>query len=54
MYARFDVPTFVQYLKDLHRYFGKVAAVTAYMTSQYRPRRVREFLRNNKDIKKLD
>ena len=29
-------------------------AVTAYRTSQYRPRRVREFLRNNKDIKKLD
>ena len=31
-----------------------IVAVTAYRTSQYRPRRVREFLRNNKDIKKLD
>ena len=54
MCEKFDGPTFVQYLKDLHRCFGKVTVVTAYRTSQYRPRRVREFLRNNKDIKKLD
>ena len=49
-YERFDGPTFVRYLKDLHRRFGKVA-VTADRAPQHRSKLVKEFLRNNKDVK---
>ena len=51
-YEKFDGPTFVQYLKDLHRHFGKVA-VTADRAPQHRSKLVREFLRNNKDVKMI-
>ena len=51
-YEKFDGPTFVQHLKDLHRHFGKVA-VTADRAPQHRSKLVRKFLRNNKDVKMI-
>ncbi len=51
-YEKFDGPTFVRYLKDLHRHFGKVA-VTADRAPQHRSKLVKEFLRNNRDVKMI-
>ena len=51
-YEKFDGPTFIRYLKDLHRHFGKVA-VTADRAPQHRSKLVKEFLRNNKDVKMI-
>ena len=51
-YEKFDGPTFVRYLKDLHRHFGKVV-VTADRAPQHRSKLVREFLHNNKGVKMI-
>ena len=51
-YEKFDGPIFVQYLKDLHRHFGKVV-VTADRAPQHRSKLVNEFLRDNKDIRMI-
>ena len=46
----FDAPTFVWYLKELRRHFGKVAAVMD-RASPHRAKAVKKLLRGNKDIK---
>ena len=46
----FDAPTFVCYLKELQRHFGKVAAVMD-RASPHRAKAVKKVLRGNKDIK---
>ncbi len=51
-YEKFDGPTFVRYLKDLHRHFGKVV-VTTDRAPQHRSKRVKEFLRSNRDVKMI-
>ena len=51
-YEKFDVPTFVRYLKDLYRHFGKVV-VTTDRVPQHRSRLVKEFLRRNEDVKMI-
>ncbi len=51
-YEKFNGPTFVRHLKDLHRHFGKVV-VTADRAPQHRSKLVKEFLRNNRDVKMI-
>ena len=51
-YEKFDGFTFVQYLKDLHRHFGKVV-VTADRAPQHRSKLVKEFLHNNNDVRMI-
>ena len=47
---RFNAETFVRYLKDLQKHFGKVGAITD-RASPHRAKLVRELLRKNKDIR---
>ena len=49
-YDRFNASTFVTYLKELQRHFGK-AVIIADRAPQHRSKTVREFLRTNKNIK---
>ena len=51
-YEKFDGSTFVRYPKDMPRHFGKVV-VTADRAPQHRSKLVREFLRNNMDVKMI-
>ena len=46
----FDAPTFVGYLKEMQRRFGKVAVVTD-RASPHRAKSVKKLLRENKNIK---
>ena len=49
-YDRFDAPTFVGYLKEMQRHFGKVAVVTD-RASTHRAKLVKKLLRENKNIR---
>ena len=49
-YDRFNAVTFVAYLKELQRHFGK-AVLICDRAPQHRSRHVREFLRKNKNVK---
>ena len=49
-YDKFNAVTFVAYLKELQRHFGK-AVLICDRAPQHRSRLVREFLRTNKNIK---
>ena len=51
-YEKLDGPTFVRYLEDLHRHFGRVV-VTADRAPQHRSKLVRKFLRENKDVRMI-
>ena len=46
----FDAPTFVGYLKEMQKRFGKVAVVTS-RASPHRAKSVKKLLRENKNIK---
>ena len=48
----FDAPTFVWYMKELQRYFGK-AAVMMDRASPHRAKAVKRLLRENKSIKNI-
>ena len=49
-HERFDAPTFVGYLKEMQRHFGKAAAVMD-RVSPHRAKSVKKLLRENKNIK---
>ena len=49
-YDKFNAVTFVAYLKELQRHFGK-AVLICDRAPQHRSRHVREFLRKNKNVK---
>ena len=49
-YDKFNAVTFVAYLKELQRHFGK-AVLICDRTPQHRSRHVREFLRKSKNVK---
>ena len=49
-YDRFNASTFVAYLKELQRHFGKAVIITD-RAPQHRSKVVREFLRRNKNIR---
>ena len=49
-YDRFNAVTFVAYLKELQRHFGKTVRICD-RTPQHRSKMVREFLRTNKNIR---
>ncbi len=49
-YDRFNASTFVAYLKELQRHFGKAVIITD-RAPQHRSKMVREFLRTNKSIR---
>ena len=49
-HERFDAPTFIRYLKEMQRHFGKVAVVTD-RTSPHRAKLVKRMLRKNKNIR---
>ena len=49
-YDKFNAVTFVAYLKELQRHFGK-AVLICDLAPQHRSRLVREFLRKNKNVK---
>ena len=49
-YDRFNAVTFVAYLKELQRHFGK-AVLICDRAPQHRSRHVREFLRKNKNVR---
>ena len=49
-YDRFNASTFIAYLKELQRHFGKAMIITD-RAPQHRSKMVREFLRTNKNIK---
>ena len=49
-YERFNAPTFVAYLKEMQRHFGKVAVMTD-RAPQHRSKLVRELIRKNKNIR---
>ena len=46
----FDAPTFVEYLKEMQRHFGKMAMVTD-RASPHRAKLVKGLLRENKNIR---
>ena len=50
VYDRFNASTFVAYLKELQRHFGKAVIITD-RAPQHRSKMVREFLRTNKSIR---
>ena len=49
-HKQFDAPTFVGYLKEMQRHFGKVAVVTD-RASPHRAKLVKKLLRENKNIR---
>ena len=49
-HEQFDAPTFVGYLKEMQRHFGKVAVVMD-RASPHRARLVKKLLRENKNIR---
>ena len=49
-HGRFDASTFIRYLKEMQKRFGKVAAVTD-RASPHRAKLVKELLRENKNIR---
>ena len=49
-HERFDAPTFIRYLKEMQRRFGKVAVVTD-GTYPHRATLVRRLLRENRNIR---
>ena len=49
-YDRFNAATFVEYLKSVHRCFGKIAIITD-KASPHRAKLVEDLLRKNKEIK---
>ena len=49
-YEKFDAPTFVRYLKEMQRHFGKMAVV-ADRAPPHKAKAVRKLLRENKNIK---
>ena len=49
-YDRFNAVTFVTYIKELQKYFGK-AVLICNRAPQHRSRLIREFLRKNKNVK---
>ena len=49
-HERFDAPTFIRYLKEMQKRFGKVAAVTD-RASSHRAKLVKGLLRENKNIR---
>lgn len=51
IYDKFDGSTFLEYLKDLHRKFGKVAIIMDNAPQHTRPEAVKEYIRRNRGIK---
>ena len=49
-HERFDAPTFIRYLKEMQRRFGKAAVVTG-RTSPHRAKLVMGLLRENKNVR---
>ena len=49
-YDRFNATAFVEYLKSMHRYFGKIAVI-ADKASSHCAKLVEDLLRENKEIK---
>ena len=49
-YEKFDAPTFVRYLKEMQRHFGKMAVVVD-RAPPHKAKAVRKLLRENKNIK---
>lgn len=49
-YEQFNASTFIEYLKELQRHFGRVAVITD-RASPHRAKRVRRLLRANKNIR---
>ena len=49
-YEQFNASTFIEYLKELQRHFGRVAVITD-RASPHRAKRVRKLLRANRNIK---
>ena len=49
-YDRFNAATFVEYLKSMYRYFGKIVVIVDRATP-HRAKLVRDLLRENKEIK---
>jgi len=50
VYKKFNAVTFVEYLKELHYKYGKIALILD-RASVHKSKRVREFLANNPDVK---
>lgn len=50
VYKKFNAVTFVEYLKELHWKYGKIALILD-RASVHKSKKVREFLANNPDVK---
>ena len=50
IYEKFNATTFVEYLKDLHYKYGKIALILD-RASVHKSKKVKEFLKSNSDVK---